>query len=183
MTHFEPRHEECGGVFFSEAQELSVFVTGACYNTERSRGMSGSSMTEHNIMRLATGAKLNKLRKDKHMDEIRRKRNECFFWFPDHVERPTLFSVLVCTVVMIVLQTLSHGFDYPTWYLDQYLAAKLDQHSAHNRDRYHRSGMTFVIISVGYDLSVGSPLVAVCSLDMMMIDSGPMGILQNLVIT
>ena len=44
-------------------------------------------------------------------------------------------------------------------------------------------GMTFVILSGGIDLAVGSTLVVVGAVVMMMIDSGPMGILLGMGIT
>ena len=44
-------------------------------------------------------------------------------------------------------------------------------------------GMTLVIISGGIDLAVGSTLVAIGAVLMMLIDTGPKGILLNLGIT
>ena len=44
-------------------------------------------------------------------------------------------------------------------------------------------GLTFVIITGGIDLSVGSTLVAIGAASMMMLDLGPIGFLGNLGIT
>jgi ribose transport system permease protein len=44
-------------------------------------------------------------------------------------------------------------------------------------------GMTFVIISGGIDLAVGSTLVAIGAVTMMLIDTGPKGLLLNMGIT
>ena len=88
-------------------------------------------------------------------------------------------------VAMIILQTLVLGFDYDSfgsWF------------SAWGRNWLNilrnnaavgiiALGMTFVIITGGIDLAVGSTLVAIGAASMMMIDTGPKGFLGNLGIT
>jgi ribose transport system permease protein len=88
-------------------------------------------------------------------------------------------------VAMIILQTLVLGFDYDSvghWF------------SAWGRNWINilrnnaaigiiALGMTFVIITGGIDLAVGSTLVAIGAASMMMIDTGPKGFLGNLGIT
>ena len=88
-------------------------------------------------------------------------------------------------MVMIILQTLVLGFDYDSvghWF------------SAWGRNWINilrnnaaigiiALGMTFVIITGGIDLAVGSTLVAIGAASMMMIDIGPKGFLGNIGVT
>ncbi|HHT72266.1 MAG TPA: ABC transporter permease [Firmicutes bacterium] len=94
-------------------------------------------------------------------------------------------GTVVVLVVMIILQTLVLGFDYDSvghWF------------SAWGRNWINilrnnaaigiiALGMTFVIITGGIDLAVGSTLVAIGAASMMMIDIGPKGFLGNLGVT
>ena len=91
-------------------------------------------------------------------------------------------GTVVVLVVMIILQTLVLGFDYDSvghWF------------SAWGRNWINilrnnaaigiiALGMTFVIITGGIDLAVGSTLVAIGAASMMMIVIGPKGFLGNL---
>lgn len=103
-------------------------------------------------------------------------------WFRHKWTTQPLFSTAIALAIMIILQTLVLGFNYPSfgeWF-----------HSwANNWINILRNnaaigimalGMTFVIISGGIDLAVGSTLVAVGAVVMMLLDGGPKGILLNL---
>ncbi|NMC47296.1 MAG: ABC transporter permease [Chloroflexi bacterium] len=120
------------------------------------------------------------------MDEMKKKKGQnVFSWFLTMWKTHPLFSTGVALVVMIILQTLALGFDYPTmgiWF-NTWLQNWINILRNNSGIGIIALGMTFVIISGGIDLAVGSTLVGVGAFVMMMIDSGPMGILQNLGIT
>ena len=120
------------------------------------------------------------------MKKERKSRKSNFFtWFRDRWSANPLFSTAVALVIMIILQTLTLGFDYDSfgaWFLSW----------TNNWINILRNnagvgiislGMTFVIISGGIDLAVGSTLVATGAVLMMLIDSGPKGILGAIGVT
>ncbi len=96
-----------------------------------------------------------------------------------------LISTACVLVVMVILQTLALGFDYDTvgeWF----------QRWGKNWINILRNnagvgvialGMTFVIISGGIDLAVGSTMVAIGAIIMVLIDSNPNGVLTAMGIT
>jgi len=96
-----------------------------------------------------------------------------------------LFSTGIALVVMIVLQTLALGFEFDS--LSAWFTVWLQNWVNILRNNSGIGiialGMTFVIISGGIDLAVGSTLVAIGAVIMMLIDSGPKGILLNMGIT
>jgi len=108
-----------------------------------------------------------------------------FTWFRDRWSANPLFSTAIALIIMIILQTLTLGFDYDSfgaWFLSW----------TNNWINILRNnagvgiialGMTFVIISGGIDLAVGSTLVATGAVLMMLIDSGPKGILGAIGVT
>jgi ribose transport system permease protein len=96
-----------------------------------------------------------------------------------------LFSTGIALVVMIILQTIALGFNFGS-------AGEWFTTWSQNWINILRNnagigiialGMTFVIISGGIDLAVGSTLVAIGAVLMMLIDTGPLGILQRMGIT
>lgn len=107
----------------------------------------------------------------------RMKKNKTIDWFISNWRSNPLFSTIVTLVIMIVIQTIALGFDYPSvggWF------------SAWSRNwinilRNNSSvgivaiGMTFVILSGGIDLAVGSTLVAAGAFLMMIINGSPLG--------
>ncbi|WP_312652349.1 ABC transporter permease [Proteiniclasticum sp.] len=114
------------------------------------------------------------------MEKKRDSRKGGFFgWFLKRWKGDPLFSTAIALLVMIILQTLTLGFDYDSfgaWFISW----------TNNWINILRNnagvgiialGMTFVIISGGIDLAVGSTLVATGAVLMMLIDSGPKGIL------
>lgn len=96
-----------------------------------------------------------------------------------------IFSTACVLVLMIVLQTLALGFDFDSigaWF----------SHWSRNWINILRNnasvgivalGMTFVIISGGIDLAVGSTLVAVGAVLMVCVNSYPAGLLTGIGIT
>ncbi|PTW00157.1 monosaccharide ABC transporter membrane protein (CUT2 family) [Halanaerobium saccharolyticum] len=103
-------------------------------------------------------------------------------WFIKKWSTEPIFSTGIALIVMIILQTWSLGFDYDSfgsWFFTW----------TNNWINILRNnagvglialGMSFVIMSAGIDLSVGSTMVAVGAALMMLIDRGPNGILINL---
>ena len=84
-------------------------------------------------------------------------------WFTDNWKRKPLFSTGIALLVMVILQILALGFDYASF--GEWFAA-----FSRNWINILRNnagvgivalGMTFVIISGGIDLAVGSTMTAV----------------------
>ena len=96
-----------------------------------------------------------------------------------------IFSTACVLVLMIILQTLALGFDFES------VGAWFSHWSRNwiNTLRNNASvgivalGMTFVIISGGIDLAVGSTLVAVGAVLMVCVNSYPTGLLTSIGIT
>ena len=106
-------------------------------------------------------------------------------WFTDNWKRKPLFSTGIALLVMVILQILALGFDYASF--GEWFAA-----FSRNWINILRNnagvgivalGMTFVIISGGIDLSVGSTLVAVGAMVMMVVDGSATGLLSGMGIT
>lgn len=107
-------------------------------------------------------------------------RNETFFtWFKRQWMSTPLFSTGVALVIMIILQTLTLGFEYDSFgaWLMSWLNNWINILRNNAGVGIVALGMTFVIISGGIDLAVGSTLVATGAVLMMLIDNGPKGIL------
>jgi ribose transport system permease protein len=106
-------------------------------------------------------------------------------WFADNWTSRPLFSTGIVLLAMIVLQTIALGFDFDSF--GEWLSRWLINWSNILRNNAGIGiislGMTFVIISGGIDLAVGSTLVAVGAVVMMLIDSGPRGLLLRAGIT
>ncbi len=96
-----------------------------------------------------------------------------------------LFSTLIALLVMIVFQTIALGFDYPSigaWF-DSWINNWFNILRNNANIGIIALGMTFVIISGGIELAVGSTLVAVSAILMIIIDGGPNGLLKGIGIT
>ena len=126
----------------------------------------------------------NAVQEDLNMVTSMKKKN-FFQYLLDGWKNKPLFSTGCALLVMIVLQTLALGFDYPSfgaWF------------TAWGRNWINilrnnagvgivALGMTFVIISGGIDLAVGSTMVTIGAVIMVMIDPGAHGWLQAIGIT
>lgn len=120
------------------------------------------------------------------MDNKKIKNKKSFFgWFRSSWNSEPLFSTAIALLIIIILQTAVLGFDYDS--IGSWFSSWLNNWINILRNNagigIMSLGMTFVIISGGIDLSVGSTLVATGAVIMMLIDNGPKGILVNLGIT
>lgn len=120
------------------------------------------------------------------MGKSKQKEREGFFtWFKTQWTKNPLFSTGVAFLVMVVLQTLILGFDFDSighWF-STWTSNWINILRNNAGIGIIALGMTFVIISGGIDLAVGSTLVATGAALMMLIDNGPKGILVNLGLT
>lgn len=120
------------------------------------------------------------------MENIKDRKTQGFFqWFRSKWTGDPLFSTAVALIIMIVLQTLTLGFDYDS--IGAWFMAWTNNWINILRNNAGVGiialGMTFVIISGGIDLAVGSTLVATGAVLMMLIDGGPKGILHGMGLT
>ncbi|MGE5631892.1 MAG: ABC transporter permease [Caulobacteraceae bacterium] len=120
------------------------------------------------------------------MYKINVKNKKSFFeWFIHRWTTEPLFSTAIALLVMIILQTVVLGFDYDS--VGSWFSSWLNNWINILRNNAGIGiislGMTFVIISGGIDLAVGSTLVATGAVIMMLIDKGPKGILAKIGIT
>jgi ribose transport system permease protein len=114
-----------------------------------------------------------------------KKKQNFFTWFAHMWRTHLLFSTAVALFVMIILQTLALGFEFDSvgdWF-GVWLRNWINILRNNAGIGIIALGMTFVILSGGIDLAVGSELVAVGALVMMMLDEGPNGILVQFGIT
>lgn len=106
-------------------------------------------------------------------------------WFVHNWTARPLFSTGVALAVMVVLQTTALGFNFPTF--GEWLTRWVMNWNNILRNNagigIMALAMTFVIISGGIDLAVGSTLVAVGALVMVLIDAGPNGFLLKAGVT
>jgi ribose transport system permease protein len=113
------------------------------------------------------------------------KNQNAFLWLRTMWTTRPLFSTGISLIVMIILQTIALGFHFGS--LGEWFTVWLQNWINILRNNSGIGivalGMTFVILSGGIDLAVGSTLVVVGAVVMMMIDSGPMGILLGMGIT
>lgn len=108
-----------------------------------------------------------------------------FSWLRTMWSSHPLFSTGIALIVMIILQTLALGFHFGSFgeWFNAWLQNWINILRNNSGIGIVALGMTFVILSGGIDLAVGSTLVVVGAVVMMMIDSGPLGILLKLGIT
>ncbi len=97
-------------------------------------------------------------------------------------KRQPLFSTAMALLLMVVVQTIALGFDYPSFgdWLTAWGRNWINLLRNNAGVGIVALGMTFVIVSGGIDLAVGSTLVAVGALVMALIDTGPYGLLKQL---
>jgi ribose transport system permease protein len=103
----------------------------------------------------------------------------------DKWRKDPLFSTAIAFLIMMILQTLVLGFHYNSfgsWFMS-WLNNWINILRNNAEVGIISLGMTFVIISGGIDLSVGSTLVATGAFGMLLLDSGTRGILGNLGLT
>ncbi len=111
-----------------------------------------------------------------------KKKPDVISWFRTMWMTRPLFSTGFALVVMIILQTLALGFQFNSvgeWF-STWLQNWINILRNNSGIGIIALGMTFVIISGGIDLAVGSTLVAVGAVVMVLLDTGPMGILRGM---
>lgn len=97
-------------------------------------------------------------------------------------QKNPIFSTFIALLIMIVVQTITLGFDYASFgaWFNAWLNNWFNILRNNATIGIIAIGMTFVIISGGIELAVGSTLVAVSAVLMVVIDSGPNSILNSI---
>lgn len=106
-------------------------------------------------------------------------------WFLFKWSNEPLFSTAIALIIMIILQTLVLGFDYDSFgsWFQSWINNWINILRNNAGIGIIALGMTFVIITGGIDLAVGSTLVVTGAFTMMLIDTGTKGILGMLGLT
>ena len=114
------------------------------------------------------------------------KHNKNFFkWLRNKWAEDPLFSTAVALVIMVILQTLVLGFDYDSfgsWFhswINNWINILRNNASV----GIIALGMTFVIMTAGIDLSVGSTLVITGAFAMTLLDTSSKGLLGQIGLT
>lgn len=99
----------------------------------------------------------------------------------EHWRNNALFSTFIVLGLMVIVQTIALGFDYPNFgaWISAWTRNWINILRNNASVGIVALGMTFVIISGGIELAVGSTLVAVGAFLMVLIDSSPLGLLAN----
>jgi ribose transport system permease protein len=109
------------------------------------------------------------------------KKNDFVTWFRKNWAEHPLFSTGFALLVMILFQTFALGFDYPS--VGRWFATWCQNWVNILRNNANIGiialGMTFVIISGGIELAVGSTLVAIGAVVMVCIDTSPKGLFAS----
>ncbi len=103
-------------------------------------------------------------------------------WFAAMWKTHPLFSTGIALLLMVILQTLALGFNFSSFgaWFTTWINNWINILRNNAAIGIVSLGMTFVIISSGIDLAVGSTLVAVGAVIMVLIDGGPHGILGSM---
>lgn len=120
------------------------------------------------------------------MDNANLNKKRSFFgWFGYKWSNEPLFSTAIALIIMIILQTLVLGFDYDSFgsWFQSWINNWINILRNNAGIGIIALGMTFVIITGGIDLAVGSTLVVTGAFTMMLIDTGTKGILGILGLT
>lgn len=120
------------------------------------------------------------------MIETAKNKNQNFIsWFRQMWMTHPLFSTGMALVVMVILQTLALGFNFNSFggWSSTWLSNWINILRNNAGIGIISLGMTFVIISGGIDLAVGSTLVAIGAVVMVLIDGGNHGVLASMGIT
>jgi ribose transport system permease protein len=106
-------------------------------------------------------------------------------WFKEKWNDEPVFSIAIAFLIMVILQTIVLGFDYDSFgsWFTSWINNWINILRNNAGVGIMALGMTFVIISGGIDLAVGSTLVATGAVIMMLIDTGPKGILGGIGLT
>ncbi len=115
---------------------------------------------------------------------IKNKKN-FFEWFKYKWSNDPLFSIAIALIIMIILQTLVLGFDYDSFgeWFQSWINNWMNILRNNAGTAIVALGMTFVIMTGGIDLAVGSTLVVTGAFSMMLLDTGTKGFLGIMGIT
>jgi ribose transport system permease protein len=114
------------------------------------------------------------------MDNATMNNNRNFFaWFKYKWSNEPLFSTAIALIIMIILQTLVLGFDYDSFgsWFQSWTNNWINILRNNAGTGIVALGMTFVIMTGGIDLAVGSTLVATGAFSMLLLDTGTKGLL------
>lgn len=106
-------------------------------------------------------------------------------WFKQKWSTEPLFSTAIALIIMIIIQTLVLGFDYESFgeWFQSWINNWINILRNNAGTGIVALGMTFVIITGGIDLAVGSTLVAAGAFSMILLDTGDRGLLAGLGLT
>lgn len=106
-------------------------------------------------------------------------------WFKYKWSNDPLFSIAIALIIMIILQTLVLGFDYDSFgeWFQSWINNWINILRNNAGTAIVALGMTFVIMTGGIDLAVGSTLVVTGAFSMMLLDTGTKGFLAMMGIT
>lgn len=107
-------------------------------------------------------------------------KNSFWSWFKDKWSSDPLFSIGIALIVMIILQTLVLGFDYNSFgdWLTSWTNNWINILRNNAGVGIVALGMTFVIMTGGIDLAVGSTLVATGAFTLFLLNTGSKGFLN-----
>ncbi|MCS0543848.1 hypothetical protein NXY55_28140, partial [Aeromonas veronii] len=93
-------------------------------------------------------------------------------WFKYKWSNDPLFSIAIALIIMIILQTLVLGFDYDSFgeWFQSWINNWINILRNNAGTAIVALGMTFVIMTGGIDLAVGSTLVVTGAFSMMRLD-------------
>lgn len=108
-----------------------------------------------------------------------------FRWFGHKWKESPLFSTAIALIIMVILQTLVLGFNYDSFgsWFQSWINNWINILRNNAGIGIIALGMTFVIMTAGIDLSVGSTLVATGAFAMILLDTGSKGLLAQIGIT
>ncbi|MDV2581916.1 ABC transporter permease [Alkalibacillus haloalkaliphilus] len=106
-------------------------------------------------------------------------------WFKDKWQNDPLFSIFIALIIMVILQTLTLGFDFNSFgeWFQTWVNNWINILRNNAGVAIVALGMTFVIMTGGIDLSVGATLVATGAFAMTLIDIGERGLFAMIGIT
>lgn len=113
------------------------------------------------------------------------KKRNLLGWFTHKWSTEPLFSTAIALIIMIIIQTLVLGFDYDSFgeWFQSWINNWINILRNNAGTGIVALGMTFVIMTGGIDLAVGSTLVATGAFSMILLDTGDKGLLGGLGLT
>lgn len=113
------------------------------------------------------------------MDKTVKKRKNPIAWAAEKWQSSPLFSIGLALLVMVIIQTISitvnSNFSSPVEWFEKWLSNWLNILRGNAAIGIVALGMTFVIISGGIDLSVGSLYAASGAFTLILLDTGAVG--------